>query len=59
MSKINELLPLHNVQYEQNTDLSRPYCIEYPYWSAVSRPIRVLNTIQTRTISFHIVHNTV
>ena len=22
MSKINELLPLHNVQYEKNTDLS-------------------------------------
>jgi uncharacterized protein YfbU (UPF0304 family) len=23
MTKINELLPLHNVQYEKNTDLSR------------------------------------
>jgi len=26
---------------------------------AASRPIRVFNTIQTRTISFHIVHSTV
>jgi hypothetical protein len=70
MTKINELLPLHNEQYEKNTDLSGlPIGKKYGFrlyntpaldsTPAASCPIRVFNTIQTRTISFHIVHNTV
>jgi hypothetical protein len=32
MTKINELLPLHNVQYEKNTDLSgRPIWKKYGF----------------------------
>ena len=46
------------------------WTVENPYWTSVlsntgfqyntdSSPIRVFNTIQTHTIYFHIVHNTV
>jgi hypothetical protein len=38
MSKINELLPLHNVQYEKNTDLSgRPIREKYGFGCTIRK----------------------
>ena len=57
---INRLL--YSGMYNMEIYCTRPYCIEnlvLDSTPAPSRPIRVFNAIPTRTISFHIVHNTV